>query len=225
MQIELTPAFQTAFPDGVFGALVARDCPNRPRATAIARDQRMVEARLRERFPGNTIDADAAAMAYGRHFRRFGGRYPVTHQAKTILAGRPIESASALVEVMFTAELDSLVLTSGHDLHALCDPLQVDVALAGDTYTKLSGREQALRPGDMIVRDAEGVIASVIYGPDSRTRLREDSAAALFGAWCPRGIPVAAVEAHLGTLAGLLRREWPGATVADPQVVCAAHRS
>jgi DNA/RNA-binding domain of Phe-tRNA-synthetase-like protein len=219
MRIEFTPAFHAAFPDGVFGALIAHGCANRPRATAIGPDQRGVETGLRNRFPGNAIDADPVAAVYASYFRRFGGRYPVVHQAKTILAGRPIESASALVEVMFTAELDSLVLTSGHDLRALNGSLHVDVARAGETYTKLSGKEQALRPGDMVVRDAGGVIASVVYGPDLRTRISEDSTAALFGAWCPQGIPAEAVEAHLATLAGLLRREWPGATVDVPQIL------
>lgn len=219
MQIELTPSFHGAFRDGVFGALIAHGCANRPRATAIGPDQRRVETRLRNRFPGNAIDTDPVAVAYASYFRRFGGRYPVVHQAKTIIAGRPIESASALVEVMFTAELDSLVLTSGHDLRALNGSLRVDVARADEGYTKLSGKEQALRPGDMVVRDAEGIIASVAHGPDLRTRLREDSAAALFGAWCPHGIRAAAVEAHLATLAALLRREWPGATMEPPQIL------
>jgi DNA/RNA-binding domain of Phe-tRNA-synthetase-like protein len=222
MQIELTPAFRAARPDGVFGALIAHGCPNRPRATALGPDQRIVEARLRERFAVNAIDADPTAAAYAGYFRRFGGRYPVVHQAKTITAGRAIESSSALVEVMFTAELDSLVLTSGHDLDALNGPLRVDVAGAGETYTKISGREQAIRPGDMVVRDAEGVIASVVFGPDLRTRLREDSHAVLFGAWCPVGIPAKTVEAHLASLAALLRREWPGATVETPRVLPAA---
>jgi DNA/RNA-binding domain of Phe-tRNA-synthetase-like protein len=219
MRIELTPQFRGAFPDGVFGALLAHDCVNRPRATAIGPDQRRIETRLRDRYPGSAIDADPVAAAYAGYFRRFGGRYPVLHQARTILAGRPIESASALVEVMFTAELDSLVLTSGHDLRALSGSLCVDVTQAGDIYTKLSGKEQALRPGDMVVRDADGIIASVCHGPDLRTRLREDSAAALFGAWCPRGIPAETVEAHLATLAGLLRWEWPGATVDAPLIL------
>ncbi len=107
MRIELTPTFQTAFADGVFGALAVRNCPNRPRASAIAADQREIEARLRERFPGDTIDVDPVAIAYASHFRRFGGRYPVVHQARTVLAGRPIESTSALVEVMFMASLSS----------------------------------------------------------------------------------------------------------------------
>jgi DNA/RNA-binding domain of Phe-tRNA-synthetase-like protein len=222
MRIELTPAFHKAFPEGVFGALIARGCANRPRTTAIDADRRMVETRLRERFPENAIDGASLASAYAGYFRRFGSRYPVVHQAKTIIAGHPIASDSALVEVMFTAELDSLVLTSGHDLPSLQDPLSVDVAGAGDTYTKLSGKEQRLRAGDMVVRDATGIIASVLYGPDHRTRIRDGTTAALFGAWCPQGIAPSTVEAHLLTLAALLRREWPEATVDAPSIVHAA---
>ncbi len=168
---------------------------------------------MRERFPGETIDADPVARAYAQYFRRYGGRYPVVHQAKTVLAGRSIESNSALVEAMFTAELDSLVLTSGHDLNALRFPLAVDVAVAGDSYTRLSGKDQILKAGDMIVRDEEGIIASVAYGPDDRTRLRPDTDAVLFGAWCPVGIAPMIVEAHLEKLAVFLRREWPASAV------------
>lgn len=218
MQVELTPAFHAAFPEGIFGSLVVAGCPNRPRATGIQTDARGIAGRLRERFPAEAIDADPIARAYAGYFRRCGGRYPVVHQAKAILAGRPVENPSALVALMFTAEMTSLLLTSGHDLRALAEPLRVDVAQAGETYTKLSGKTQALKPGDMVVRDAEGVIASVFYGPDLRTRLRPDSDAALFGAWCPIGIPPEAVDAHLDTLAALVRQEWPGATVARPGI-------
>lgn len=219
MKIMLTPAFCSAYPDGIFGVLIGRGCANRPRTLAIAEDKRAVEARLRERFPGETIDADPVARAYAQYFRRHGGRYPVVHQAKTVLAGRSIESNSALVEAMFTAELDSLVLTSGHDLGALRFPLGVDVAVAGNAYTMLSGKDRALKAGDMIVRDAEGIIASVAYGPDDRTRLRPDTDAALFGAWCPVGISPMIVEAHLEKLAALLRQEWPASTVEPVQLV------
>ncbi len=218
----MTPAFHKAFPDGVFGALIARGCPNRPRAAAIDADRQMVETRLRERFPEHTIDGTALATAYAGYFRRFGSRYPVVHQAKTIIGGRPIASGSALVEVMFTAELDSLVLTSGHELTSLEDPLHVDVARQGDTYMKLSGKQQALRAGDMVVRDAAGIIASVLYGPDHRTQIRDDTTAALFGAWCPQGIAPSTVEGHLLILAALLRREWPEAAVEAPQILRAA---
>src|SRR5574337_556610 len=119
MTITLTPAFSSAYPEGIFGVLIAHGCANRSQTLSIAADKRAVEGRLRERFPSETIDDDPVAQAYALYFRRFGGRYPVVHQAKTILAGRSIESNSALVEAMFTAELDSLVLTSGHDFGTL----------------------------------------------------------------------------------------------------------
>jgi DNA/RNA-binding domain of Phe-tRNA-synthetase-like protein len=119
---------------------------------------------------------------------------------------------------MFTAELDSLILTSGHDLDALRGPLVVDVAEAGDAYTRLSGRDQMLKAGDMIVRDAVGIVASVAYGPDERTRIRSQTAAALFGAWCPVGIGVATATAHLERLAALLRQEWPDAVLEAPEI-------
>lgn len=221
VEIALTPAFRTAFPEGIFGALTARGCPNRLRAERLGDDKRAVETRLRQRFPGETIDADPVARAYAGYFRRHGARYPVVHQAKTILSGRPIESPSAQVEAMFTAEVDSLILTSGHDLDALQGPLWVDVARDDEVYTKINGKPQALRPGDMVVRDSAGIIACVLHGPDQRTRLRLESGAALFGAWCPVDVAPAAVEAHLAALARLLRVEWPEATV-DPPRCCTA---
>ncbi len=220
--IELTPAFRFAFPNGLFGALVVRGCPNRTRAAALDAEKRAVEARLRERFGVEGIDRDPVARAYAEHFRRHGTRYPVVHQAKAILQGRSIESPSALIEAMFTAEMDSLVLTSGHDLESLSDPLRVDVARADDVYTKLSLKEQTTRRGDMVVRDAEGIIASVLYGPDHRTRVRGETTTALFGAWCPLEVSAATVEAHLNTLAALVRREWPDAVIDSPRIMSAS---
>src|SRR3989337_958960 len=143
MEIELTPAFREAFPDGIFGALVARHCPNRVRAAAIGPTQRAVETSLRERFPDDTIDSDPVALAYAVYFRRYGARYPVVHQARTIIVGRALGTPLALVEVMFTAEVASLVLTSGHDLDALAGPLRVDVAPARRAYHEHPGHEQA----------------------------------------------------------------------------------
>ncbi len=219
MEIDVTPAFRVTFPGGIFGALIVRGCPNRPRPSLLQAEQRAVAESLRARFSRDTIDAHPVARAYAGYFKRYGTRYPVVHQAKTILSGRPIESPSALVEAMFIAEVDSLVLTSGHDLDVLVGSLRVDVARDGDVYTKISGKEQALKPGDMIVRDAEGIIASVLYGPDLRTRLRPESTAALFGAWAPVGLSVAPMEAHLETLGRLLRREWPEAVVEPPRML------
>src|SRR3989304_7555727 len=99
MEIELTSAFREAFPDGIFGALIARNCPNRVRAAAIGPAQRAVETRLRERFPDDTLDSDPVALAYAAYFRRYGARYPVVHPARTIIRGTAMARPAALAEV------------------------------------------------------------------------------------------------------------------------------
>jgi DNA/RNA-binding domain of Phe-tRNA-synthetase-like protein len=215
----LSVRFREVFPDGFFGILIVHGCPNHARATALSAPQRAVEARLRARFADRPMDDDPVARVYAGYFKRYGQRYPVAHQARTILAGRPIESPSALVAAMFTAEVDTLVLTSGHDLDILAGPLLVDVGREGERYTKINGKDQAIAAGDMVVRDAHGVIASVVYGPDFRTRFRETTQAALFGAWCPVGLTRETAAAHLDALAALLRLEWPSAVTEAPRVL------
>ncbi|MDR7417804.1 MAG: hypothetical protein QN178_02720 [Armatimonadota bacterium] len=221
MEVVLSPQFGDRLPEGVFGVLIVRGCPNRPRAAALAGPTRAVETRLRARHATEPPDANPVGRAYAAYFKRYGQRYPVIHQVKTILGGRPIESPSALVQAMFAAEIDTLVLTSGHDLDALRGPLLVDIGRDGERYTKLNGKEHAIAPGDMVVRDAEGVIASVLYGPDYRTRLHDASQAALFGAWCPAGVSAGVARAHLEGLAALIRVEWPEAAIEAPHTLSA----
>jgi DNA/RNA-binding domain of Phe-tRNA-synthetase-like protein len=221
MEILLTPEFQAAFPAGVFGALMVVGTPNRPRPAALGPSVRAIEARLRGRFAVGPVEHDPVAKAYVEYFRRYGNRYPVVHQAKTVLSGQPVTSPSALVEAMFAAEVDSLVLTSGHDRQSLAGSLRVDVARAGDRYVKLNGKEQTLKPGDMVVRDDAGIIACVVYGPDFRTRLRPESTSALYGAWCPAGLTLDVARAHLEGLAVLIQTEWPDAVIEPPRLYSA----
>jgi DNA/RNA-binding domain of Phe-tRNA-synthetase-like protein len=102
-----------------------------------------------------------------------------------------LPDAAALVEVMFMAELRSLLLTAGHDLDTLRGRPTVEVATGEETYTTLSGQQQALKTGDMFIRDQEGVLSSVLYGPDSRTRLTSGTTGALFTVYVPAGIEAA----------------------------------
>src|SRR5437588_219970 len=68
--------------------------------------------------------ADLVAIAnvqpYARHYRAFGQTYHVLRQLESVaLKGKPLTSPSTLVLAMFAAELESLLLTAGHDLDAV----------------------------------------------------------------------------------------------------------
>jgi DNA/RNA-binding domain of Phe-tRNA-synthetase-like protein len=95
------------------------------------------------------------------------------------------------------AELSNLILTAGHDLAAVALPVRVDVTRDDDRYVLMSGSERDLGAGDMMMVDRKGIISSVLYGPDRRTRITPETRDVLFAVYAPAGIGEKAVEAHL----------------------------
>jgi DNA/RNA-binding domain of Phe-tRNA-synthetase-like protein len=116
---------------------------------------------------------------------------------------------------MFMAELKGLLLTSGHDLDLLHLPLELEAARGDEMYTLYNGQEQVLKAGDMFIADAQGVISSVIYGPDQRTRIRPETHSALFTVYAPPGIENAVVLDHLRELENNARLISPDLTVEE----------
>jgi DNA/RNA-binding domain of Phe-tRNA-synthetase-like protein len=104
---------------------------------------------------------------------------------------------AALVESMFMAEMQDLLLTAGHDLDVLQLPLRLDIATGSETYTLLRGEEQVLKPGDMLISDQAGVISSIVYGPDRRTQITPETRNAVFTVYAPPGIAEQTVMEHL----------------------------
>jgi DNA/RNA-binding domain of Phe-tRNA-synthetase-like protein len=88
-------------------------------------------------------------------------------------------------------------LTAGHDLDALHLPLTLDIATGIERYTLLRGEQQVLKAGDMMIGDQDGVISSILYGPDRRTQIIPETRNVLFTAYAPPGIDERTVVQHL----------------------------
>ena len=91
-------------------------------------------------------------------------------------------------------------MTSGHDADTVQGSLIYDLADDGEEYVKLNGKKQVLLKNDIVLRDDEGVLASILFGPAGRTSITMETVNPLFFAWCPIGITLEAVEAHLSTI-------------------------
>jgi DNA/RNA-binding domain of Phe-tRNA-synthetase-like protein len=193
------------------------DVQNGAPSARLRQHARQVEGKLHGRYAGadrTALNNLPTALAYQRHYRAFGQTYHVLRQLESaVLRSRPVESPDALVLAMFTTEIDTLVLTAGHDADALQPPLLVDRSAAGDQFVGLGGREHTLRQGDMLMRDAAGIISAVIYGPDERTRLVEGTRRVLFTSYGPAGISVNRLNHHLSRLADAVRLASPSATI------------
>jgi len=209
--------WKTAYPGAAIGILTMRDVVNPQRHTALEKRKEELERDLLSRYAGYDkarLKALAVLEAYNAYYRKFKKTYHVQLQLESVVfKGKSIPSVSALVEAMFVAELKNLLLTAGHDLAAVHKPVGVDVAEGSERYIRLNGQEQQLKPGDMMIADAQGVISSVLYGPDQRTRITEGTQQVLFTVYAPPGIGEEAVGEHLGDIAANVLLVAPQAQV------------
>jgi len=185
-----------------------------------------LEARLRQQYGGvdrTALLALPVIQAYAAYYRPFNKTYHVLMQLESIARkNRTIPNVSALVEAMFIAELNSLLLTAGHDLDALQLPVTLSTARGDETYTLLNGQEASLKAGDMFMADGQGVISSILYGPDGRTRIASGTQQVLFAVYAPPGIPPDAVFHHLEDIRSNVMVVSPQAQVLTLQVLGAA---
>jgi DNA/RNA-binding domain of Phe-tRNA-synthetase-like protein len=199
---QISDSWKNAYPDAHAGVLVLRRVSNPAGSPELDRRKAELEARLRARYSGLDRPALLALpelKAYDSYYTRFKKTYHIQLQLESIVfKGKPLPAVTALVESMFMAELEDLLLTAGHDAELLTPPLTLGVAGGTESYTLMRGEEQTLKAGDMYIRDAAGVISSVIYGPDRRTQIRPETKSAVFTTYAPAGISAAAVKAHLG---------------------------
>src|SRR4029453_2638275 len=204
-QLLATDAWRAAFPDAVVGALIMRNVRNPETSAALEADKRRLEEKLRTADVGSqhvSAGGDPVLRAYVDYYRARGKTYHVKAQRESVaLKGKPIPSRAALAEAMFMAELENLILTAGHDFDAIAPPVSVDVTSDDDRYVLLSGTEAVLERGDMMMADGQGIVSSVLRGPDLRTRITPETRNVLFAVYAPAGVGEAAVRSHLEQIA------------------------
>ncbi len=223
--IAVTDEWRTTHPGAVIGVLELSGVVNTHPALPLDERKRETEARMRARYCGFTRQdflALPVMAAYDRYYTRFNKTYHVQLQVESIvLKGKALPTISPLVDANFMAEVETFVLTAGHDAAKLHGAMVIDVAREGEQITQMSGVAKALRAGDMIMRDATGVRCSIIYGQDNRSLISPATSQVLYVAYAPPGVPADTVEAHLRTIEANVRLGSPGAVVEQHRLLTA----
>lgn len=223
--ISATTEWRTAHPGAVIGLLELSRVENTHPSLQLDDRKRETEARLRERYQGFTRQ-DFLALpimaAYAQYYKRFNKTYHVQLQVESIvLKGKSLPNVSPLVDANFVAEVDTLVLTAGHDVAKLHGVVSIDVSRDGDQLTQMVGTPKAIRAGDMIMRDAHGICCSIIYGQDNRSPISLETAHVLYVAYAPVGVPAEVVAAHLQAIEENVRLVSPLAVREQQQLLLA----
>jgi DNA/RNA-binding domain of Phe-tRNA-synthetase-like protein len=226
MELVLSERWRATYPGASVGILAIAGAENPASHPGLEAAKRELEARLRKEFEG--LDRPALRQhpriqPYAAYYSRFDKTYHVQLQLESVvLKAKPLPTTAALVDAMLMAELKNLLLTAGHDLEVVKEPLAVDVADGRESYIRLGGNHQSLKPGDMMIRDAEGVISCIVYGPDERSRLTSRTTMALYTVYAPQGVPGPAVRKHLEDVQSYIRLFSPAAKTSHLEVHTAA---
>jgi DNA/RNA-binding domain of Phe-tRNA-synthetase-like protein len=160
--------------------------------------------------------------AYKRYYKRFKKTYHLQLQVESIAQkGKKLPNVSPLVDSNFMAEMETFVLTAGHDVKKLKEPILIDVAREGDHITQMNGANRSIRAGDMVMKDADGVSCSILYGQDNRSPIATETDHVLYVSYAPSDVLPDIVTSQLQKMEENVRLFSPRAFVEQCRLLLA----
>ncbi|MBT3339025.1 MAG: hypothetical protein HN855_08255 [Anaerolineae bacterium] len=221
--ISAKKAWDETHPEAVIGLLEVSGVENTQKCIPLDDLKRETEVRLREKYGEFTRQALVALpimAAYKSYYSRFKKTYHVQLQVESIAQkGRKLPNMSPLVDANFVAEVETFILTAGHDVAKLEKPILIDVSREGDQITQMNGEKKPMRTGDMVMRDAGGVSCSIIYGQDNRSFISAETTHVLYVAYAPNGVSPERVERQLEKIEENIHLFSPNAVVEQKRLL------
>ena len=194
MEIKIADDLKDIYPKIKIAFLEVRNVANKKSDGKLEEEKRKLEDFIRKNYMN--IKQFEIIKSYNNFFKKYNKEYPIQFQIESIIKGGGIPSVSCIVEAMFLAELKNMFLTAGHDLDSIKGSLKTKRSYGRESYLKINNSEQRLKMEDIFTEDSEGIISSVLYGPDYRTRISEHTKNCLFFSYFPFGAEDEQVKSH-----------------------------
>jgi len=216
----VTELWKKTYPGASVGLMVISNVCNMEHCEELENCKRELEIKLRARFLNEgDLSSYNPIKVYTEYYKRYSKTYHVLQQLKSLVfKGKCIPRGAGLVEAMFMAEIENCLLTAGHNYEALKFPLKLDVAMGNEKYVLMNGKDQIVKPSDMMIADTEGVISSIIHGPDSRSRIMPGTHKVVFVVYAPSGISKNLVVDHLSDIYAYVKLVSPDAHIERQEV-------
>lgn len=142
-------------------------------------------------------------QAFESFFIQNGFRSPLGDQLKHIQE-KGLPGGSPFVKALLLSEMSTGILMGAQDAAAIKGPLVCDLAKEGETFRGMRS-EVLCRKDEIILKDSEGIIASLFQGPDRRTRLNKDTKDIVFFVFSVPGITATDVQEGVESVRSLLK--------------------
>lgn len=198
MEIFISETLKVQFPNIKVGIIEIKKIYNKISDTNFEKAKLSLESHIRQNY--TDVKNFEVIRKNNQYFKNFYSTYPILFQIQSILKGKSFPSTSCAVEAMFMAELESMFLTAGHDLDTIEGDLNVTLTKGEELYIKINKKNQSLKPNDIICFDGEGIISSVLYGPDFRTKITQSTSNCLFFSYFPYGEDDSKIQDHFNNI-------------------------
>jgi DNA/RNA-binding domain of Phe-tRNA-synthetase-like protein len=223
LSITVTNDWKRSHAGASIGLLELSRVSNPEESPELENRKRELETQLRSTFHGferNDFLALPILAAYKRYYRQFKKTYHVQLQIESIvLRQKSLPAVSPLVDSNFLAEMETFVLTAGHDAARLHEPILIDVSHEGEQITQMRGSSKAIRAGDMVMRDADGISCSIIYGQDNRSPISTATTHVLYVSYGPPDVSVEAMRTQLQRIEENVRLFSPSAILEQSRLI------
>ena len=152
----------------------------------------LVSAQRSISFNDPEISVMRRIQAFESFFIQNGFRSPLGDQLKRVHE-KGLPGGSPFVKALLLSEMSTGILMGAQDAAAIKEPLVCDLAEEGETFRGMRS-EVLCRKNEIILRDSEGIIATLFQGPDRRTRLNNDTKDIIFFVFSVPGISAADVQ-------------------------------
>lgn len=228
ISISGTDAWHSAHPGAAIGLLELSGVEKKLLNPEFNQHKREVETRLRLDFAGcsrRELMMHPVMAAYVQYYKRFTMTYHVLLQVESIIMkGKNLPDVSPLVDANFAAEVNTFVLTAGHDVAKLREPIVIDTAHEAEVMIAMSGSQKEVRKGNMVMRDQLGLCCSILYGQDNRSPITAETEHVLYVSYAPIGVPAETVMDHLIQIKQNVNLFSPNARVEQSRLLQAESR-
>ena len=204
VNVNISEEWRNKFLGSHIGMLLIGNVDNSKRKTPLDERKKEIESRVREKFAGYSrgdLLKFETLNAYRKYYKKFDKTYHVLLQLESVVhKEKSLPNINPLVDACFASEMDTFLLTAGHDTDLLEGTISIDVTSGTESFTQMNGNSRILKADDMMMKDEKGVVCTIIYGQDQRTPISPKTKRALYVAYVPEGIIRNAVVSHLDTI-------------------------
>lgn len=164
--------------------------------------------------PAADVQQDSPVLsrihAFDKFFAENGSRSPLGPQFEMVRS-KGLPSGNPLVKALLMSEMSTGLLMGAQDAAAIQGELVYDLASAEESFKGMRGTVQC-REGEIVLRDAEGIIASLFQGPDHRTRLAKETKDIIFFVFAVPGIDLEQIQEGLDKILDIFKSASSGFT-------------